>query len=300
MGLSRVLVREDDNGEKTYYVYGLGLIGEESGGEFRAYHYDLRGSMITLSGFLGEVRDRFWYGPYGELLRHVGESQTPFLYNGRDGVMTDPNGLYYMRARYYSPEIKRFVSKDRRASDIFDPLSLNPYIFAADNPVIFIDPLGRDWISVIAGVAGFAAGVIALGAGLAGAPAVVVLGATMVGVVASSVSLVYTEYQRQKSNQPMDTAYILTQISNALGIIPGLGFLSKAGSVMGKVGFLSKVGGVMGKVGNMIENLTTFTPEGRVLPLLYSTKSLEIQGAMTTYDFALTLEKSLKPMSSFK
>lgn len=26
--------------------------------------------------------------------------------------MTDDNGLYYMRARYYNPEIKRFMSRD--------------------------------------------------------------------------------------------------------------------------------------------------------------------------------------------
>ena len=34
------------------------------------------------------------------------------MYNCRDGVMSDENGLYYMRARYYHPEIERFINAD--------------------------------------------------------------------------------------------------------------------------------------------------------------------------------------------
>jgi len=33
--------------------------------------------------------------PYGELLGSTGDTDTPFLFNGRDGVVTDANGLYY-------------------------------------------------------------------------------------------------------------------------------------------------------------------------------------------------------------
>ena len=36
----------------------------------------------------------------------------PFLYNGQFGVATDGNGLYYMRARYYNVDIKRFINQD--------------------------------------------------------------------------------------------------------------------------------------------------------------------------------------------
>ncbi|NJO16767.1 MAG: hypothetical protein HC877_13780 [Thioploca sp.] len=66
---------------------------------------------MALTNERGEVVERFGYGPYGELV--AGEtSVTPLLFNGRYGVMTDPNGLYFMRARFYSPEIKRFVNQD--------------------------------------------------------------------------------------------------------------------------------------------------------------------------------------------
>ena len=40
------------------------------------------------------------------------------MYNGRDGVVTDDNGLIYMRARYYSPELRRFINSDIIAGKI--------------------------------------------------------------------------------------------------------------------------------------------------------------------------------------
>ena len=56
---------------------------------------------------------------YGKLASRTGTSTVLFGYNGRDGVITDPNGLIYMRARYYSPAMKRFINADT-ATDIWD------------------------------------------------------------------------------------------------------------------------------------------------------------------------------------
>ena len=39
---------------------------------------------------------------------------TPFLFHGRTGVMSDGNGLYHMRNRYYHPELRRFLNPDPR------------------------------------------------------------------------------------------------------------------------------------------------------------------------------------------
>ena len=36
-------------------------------------------------------------------------SDNPFQYTGREN---DGTGLYYYRARYYSPELQRFISRD--------------------------------------------------------------------------------------------------------------------------------------------------------------------------------------------
>jgi len=138
--LSQVLVKEE-NGVKTFYVYGLGLIGEEKDGEYRAYHFDFRGSTVALSDNIGKVVDRFQYGPYGELLK--GEaSVTPFLFNGKYGVMTEGNGLYYMRARFYSAVIKRFVNMDVLLGSVEEGQTLNRFAFVTGRPVSLVDPFG--------------------------------------------------------------------------------------------------------------------------------------------------------------
>lgn len=45
------------------------------------------------------MTDRVQYSAYGMITLRGGTNDTPFLYNGRYGVMTDSNGLFYMRAR---------------------------------------------------------------------------------------------------------------------------------------------------------------------------------------------------------
>ena len=65
-----------------------------------------------------------------------------FGYNGRDGVITDYNGLLYMRARYYSPELRRFINADIVPGEISNAITLNRYAYANGNPVSNIDPFG--------------------------------------------------------------------------------------------------------------------------------------------------------------
>ena len=66
------------------------------------------------------------------------------MYNGRDGVVTDDNGLIYMRARYYSPELRRFINADIIAGKITNAITLNRYAYANANPVSNIDPFGLE------------------------------------------------------------------------------------------------------------------------------------------------------------
>jgi RHS repeat-associated protein len=140
--LSQVLVKEE-NGVKTFYVYGLGLIGEETGSKYTSYHFDLRGSTVALTNSTGQVTERFQYSPYGVLLSGNAE-KTPFLFNGMYGVMTDSNDLYYMRARFYSPEMRRFVNQDILLGFVEDGQTLNRYAFVTGDPVSYVDPFGLD------------------------------------------------------------------------------------------------------------------------------------------------------------
>ena len=136
------LLQKTTNGTTTKYVYGLGLIGEEENGAFKTYHFDYRGSTVAITNATGEITDTFKYDTYGKVIERTGESVVIFGYNGRDGVVTDSNGLIYMRARYYSPEMRRFINADILHGEITDSTSLNRYSYVNGNPVSFVDPFG--------------------------------------------------------------------------------------------------------------------------------------------------------------
>ena len=50
---------------------------------------------------------------------------------------------YYLRARYYNPAIGRLITEDSFWGKANDSLSLNLYVYCANNPIIFIDPSGH-------------------------------------------------------------------------------------------------------------------------------------------------------------
>lgn len=136
------LLQKITNGVTTKYVYGLGLIGEEKCGDFKTYHFDYRGSTAAITDSCGNVTDTFEYDTYGNLTGRTGNSFVIFGYNGRDGVVTDKNGLIYMRARYYNPLMHRFINADVVPGEISDAVTLNRYAYANGNPVSNTDPFG--------------------------------------------------------------------------------------------------------------------------------------------------------------
>ena len=139
--LSKLLCKTT-HGITTKYVYGRGLIAEEKQGCFKTYHFDSRGSTVAITDANGNITDTFAYDTYGKLISRTGTSFVIFGYNGKDGVVTDKNGLIYMRARYYSPDMKRFVNADIVPGKISNAVTLNRFAYANGNPVSFVDPFG--------------------------------------------------------------------------------------------------------------------------------------------------------------
>lgn len=137
--MSRMLVRTKPNGEKTYYVYGIGLLYEaDETDSTKTYHFDQVGSTIARTDDNGEVIGRAEYSPYGLVAMKSGDMDTPFQYNGQWGIQTDSNGLLNMRARYYSPYLMRFLNPD--------PIGFsggqNWFAYADGDPVSKLDPFG--------------------------------------------------------------------------------------------------------------------------------------------------------------
>lgn len=113
-------------------------------------------------------------------------ARNPIRYRGY--YYDEEFGLYYLNARYYSPEWRRFISPDDTA--YIDPESvngLNFYAYCNNDPVNHVDPSGHSstawWEWALTGIVviGLIVGAIFTGGTLIGA-ASYALGATIGGV----------------------------------------------------------------------------------------------------------------------
>jgi len=78
------------------------------------------------------------YYPYGGA--RSGDVPTDKKFTGQ---RLDSTGLYYYGARYYDPEIGRFISADTVVPNPANPQSLNRYTYCFNNPLKYIDPTGH-------------------------------------------------------------------------------------------------------------------------------------------------------------
>ena len=152
--LSRILVESSDVGD-VYYVYGHGLISEHRGSEVNTYHFDYRGSTVSMTDASGSEIGTASYDEYGVKLNST--LQTRFGYNGQYGVEDDGTGMYYMRTRYYNVDLKRFMNRDVVVGSVSSAQSLNRYAYVNGNPISYTDPFGmaRETLEQTQGLAGF-------------------------------------------------------------------------------------------------------------------------------------------------
>ena len=131
-------VRYDIPGPGGMLLYSL----DATSGARRDYHFDELGHTLMLTDASGDVASSYAYGPYGELLATAGESGNPYTWLGQWSVMQDATtGMYYARARWYSAEDRRFVSRDVRPAH--HPLASSPYQYAFGNPLRWVDADGH-------------------------------------------------------------------------------------------------------------------------------------------------------------
>ena len=143
---TQALMEYGKNGKyNSIYSYGLQRLGADYNGAQTVYLYDGRGSMVNETNGSGTSMSAYLYDEWGNLLSgkvHTnGFYSDLFLYNGEATDIT--TGLQYLRARYYDPEMGRFVQEDTFLGYIQTPLSLNLYIYVQNNPLNYIDPSGN-------------------------------------------------------------------------------------------------------------------------------------------------------------
>ena len=61
----------------------------------------------------------------------------------------EETGMYYLKSRYYDPEIKKFISSDEGLNNTNGLLGLNLYIYCLNSPTNYYDDNGKDPYGVL-------------------------------------------------------------------------------------------------------------------------------------------------------
>ncbi|MEM7041133.1 MAG: RHS repeat-associated core domain-containing protein, partial [Bacteroidota bacterium] len=110
-------------------------------------HLDHLGSTQLTTDVDGQA-SRTVYSPYGQVRQRTSANNFRYGYGGKE---LDGTGLYYFAARYFHPELGRFVSADNQPggkagqADIF-----NPYAYVLNDPVSYADPSGHHFFKRVA------------------------------------------------------------------------------------------------------------------------------------------------------
>jgi RHS repeat-associated protein len=141
MGLGDVVGEYNGSGSLiANFTFGLGLTSRvAAGGETTYYDFDALGSTVGMSGTAGSYENTYRYLPFGASLSSSGTTPNPFQFVGQFGIMAQANGTDFMRARFYSPSMGRFLTRD--------PIGLaggqtNLFLYVANSPLSFSDPTG--------------------------------------------------------------------------------------------------------------------------------------------------------------
>jgi RHS repeat-associated protein len=108
------------------------------------YHEDNLNSSSALSDSSHNQIEVDAYYPFGRAL--TANPQASFQVSRRftGQVFDGETGLYYYNARYYDPELGRFIQPDTEIPDLSNPQSYNRYSYVLNNPLRYTDPNGHD------------------------------------------------------------------------------------------------------------------------------------------------------------
>lgn len=119
------------------FLYGLGPISDDG---TQYYLEDGLGNLRFMTDSNGFNNGSTSYDPYGNTRSFTSLTQN---FNYQQQWQDFESDQYFLRARYYDPSLRRFISKDPVSGSLKNPQTQNPYAYANDNPVNLSDPSGR-------------------------------------------------------------------------------------------------------------------------------------------------------------
>ena len=157
------LVENEVGGLEYRYVYGnerlsVNITGiengtgsiMENGNQVRLYyHQDLRGTVDYLTSPVSQkIESWTHYNEWGEITHNAvlkcGQRELDLVKNYTGHEYDAVLGMYYAKARFYDAAARRFISMDPVKGDIKKPLTLIQYLYVENNPLIQVDPLGKE------------------------------------------------------------------------------------------------------------------------------------------------------------
>ncbi len=141
-------IYEEKKGQVLFHVSanGKSVCTFDSTGTnvFEYYHSDHLRSTSVLTDKNGSRVQHHEYSAFGR--DRFTESTTAFSLSRRytSQVLDEDTGLYFYGARYYDPELARFIQPDSMIPDLGNPQSYNRYSYTLNNPLKYTDPTGHE------------------------------------------------------------------------------------------------------------------------------------------------------------
>ena len=223
----------------------VGVIFTNSSGT-GTYYYDKnpRGDVIGILDNSGNTVVKYTYDAYGNCTRGYTTNtdladSNPIRY--RSYYYDKDTGLYYLNARYYNPEWRRFISPDDTAYlDIESANGLNLYAYCGNDPINRYDPSGCAWDTVL-----------------------------------DIISIGWSLYDLIKKPSWENAGWLALDV--VFAVVPFLtgSRIMKAAS---KLDDISDIGGYMNKFDNVYDSIVIGNDMGRVTNLAFDTGSMIYDG----------------------
>jgi RHS repeat-associated protein len=132
----------DDSGDDNYDPGSVDTTGFPEKGTYY-FHPNQVGSAQFVTDSAGRVTYKTAYTPYGEKIADKTEGKKVTHFGYTDQEEDDNTGLVYYGARYYDPEIARFIQADTMVPDPTSSQDFNRYMYCLGNPIRYNDPTGN-------------------------------------------------------------------------------------------------------------------------------------------------------------